>query len=451
MLRLFLLLSSSLLLINCANNPFSSYKLKSDNILKSIYTQKNQTLPEIYGSSSNPDILFFMEYGTFLKLVNNYEQSNIQLNQAQLIIENWVNNWQNSISGKMLNTTIQLLINDNITNYEPKGYEKTMLSTYKALNNINMGNSEFARIEIKRMYQIEQAIYNYNLVLYNKEKSKFDNIKSNSVESKLYQEILHKYNFNDINTPEVLALKNSYQVAYAHYLAGFIFEALNEPSLSRPGYLKSGQLAPLNKLPRKSIDNLDNGTNHKNNYSNILIIQEVGHAPQIKSENLQFLFYTYVNEKICPTNINIFFPKLIPDKQGDIIYNYQIDGTNIQQELFTNFDLMAARSMHDSMPHIIMRNISAAVKNISISSISCNQGSLLLNLAGIVTSSLLDNADERSWVLLPSKVYLSRIQLPFGKHNLQININGKIINQNININKPYQIINMRIIGNNLYI
>lgn len=449
MIRIFFLLFCLLLLISCANNPFNSYKLKSDNMLRSIYTEPNNPSSEVYGNSS--DILFFMEYGTFLKLTNNYQQSNIQLNQAQLIIERWVNSWQNSLGGNILNNSLQMLINDSITDYEPKGYEKTMLATYKALNNVSLGNSEFARIEIKRMYQIEQAIYNYNQVLYDKEKANAKNIEPNSTEDKLYQEILYKYDFNDINTPEVLALKNSYQVAYAHYLAGFIFEALNEPSLSRPGYLKSAQLMPLNKLPQKSIDNLDNNPNRKKNYSNVLIIQEVGHAPQIKSENIHFPFYTYVDGKLCPTNINIFFPKLVYDRQGNSIYNYSIDGKNVTQELFTNFDLMAARSLHDNMPHIIMRNITAAIRNISMSSISCNQGSSLLNLASMVTNSFLDNADERTWVLLPSKVYLSRFELPFGKHNLQININGDTLNKEINIDRPYQIINMRVIGDKLYI
>jgi hypothetical protein len=450
MLRIVLALLCTIFLVNCANNPFSSYKSRSDNMLNSLYTQHNHNSADTYGSTSHPDILFFMEYGTFLKLTDDYTQSNIQFNNAQLMIESWVNSWQNSTGGNVFNTGVKMIINDNATDYEPKGYEKTMLSTYKALNNINLGNSQYARIEIKRMYQTEQAIYNYNLALYNKEKNDTNNIKANSTESRLYSEILHKYNFSDINSPDVLALKNSYQVAYAHYLAGFIFEALKEPSLSRPGYLKAGQLAPLNKLPQQSIDNLDKGTTGKNGFSNVLIIEEVGHAPQIQSENLHFPFYTNINGRACPTNINVFFPKLIFDNQNNLGYNYQIDGNNIDQELFTNFDLMAARAIHDNISHIIMRNISAAVRNVSMSAISCTQGSSLLNLAGIVTGVLLDHADERTWVLLPSKVYLSRVQLPLGKHTLSIYINGNNIKKEINIDRPYQVINLRVVGNNLY-
>jgi hypothetical protein len=97
-----------------------------------------------------------------------------------------------------------------------------------------------------------------------------------------------------------------------------------------------------------------------------------------------------------------------------------------------------------------MRNISAAVRNVSMSAISCTQGSSLLNLAGIVTGVLLDHADERTWVLLPSKVYLSRVQLPLGKHTLSIYINGNNIKKEINIDRPYQVINLRVVGNNLY-
>ena len=42
----------------------------------------------------------------------------------------------------------------------------------------------------------------------------------------------------------MLALKNGYQNALSHYLAGFMYEVLGESGLAAPGYRKAIELKP---------------------------------------------------------------------------------------------------------------------------------------------------------------------------------------------------------------
>jgi uncharacterized protein len=63
---------------------------------------------------------------------------------------------------------------------------------------------------------------------------------------------------------------------------------------------------------------------------------------------------------------------------------------------------------------------------------------------------MLDRADERTWVLLPSKVYLNRTLLPYGKHVIIINVNGQNYTKTINLNAPYQIVDIRVLGNRVF-
>ena len=42
-----------------------------------------------------------------------------------------------------------------------------------------------------------------------------------------------------LDAPEVVSLKNSYQSAFSHYLAGFVYEALGEKDLAAPGASRS--------------------------------------------------------------------------------------------------------------------------------------------------------------------------------------------------------------------
>ena len=394
-----------------------------------------------------------MEYGTYLRMIGNYKLSDLQLAKAQKIIDMWLYSWKNTTTGNISTTATNMLLNDNVTDYEASGYEKTMLSTYRALNHIDDHNCDNARIEIKKMYELEQAIANYNQALYMATTAK--NQKQSQMENSLYQQIINKYDFSDINKPDVLALKNSYQNAFSHYLAGFVFEALNEPSLSRPGYLQAGKLAPLNKLPQHAIDDIDNNKTRKKGYANVLIIQEVGHAPQIQSNEVTIPFAIPNGKQSCVATINVFFPKLIEDKTNTQDIPYLIDGKTQDQELFTNFDLMARKNLSDNIPHIIQRNITSAIRNVGTSMAGCSTGDsstgLLLNLTSIVTGILLDRADERSWVLLPNKVYLNRLELPFGSHDFFITVGGRDYRYILKIDSPYQIINMRILNNQLFI
>lgn len=440
-------------LIACANNPFRSYKNDSDKMLSAINRSNTPVAATAFGDQSDPDILFHMEYAIYLRMISNYTLSDLELSKAQKVVDKWVFSWKNTTGGTIANTTTQMLLNDNATDYQPKGYEKTMLSTYRALDHIDNNNWDNARVEIKKMYEAEQAIANYNQAMYMKAEADAKKRQSNAKATQIYTSILQKYNFSDINSPQVLALKNSYQSAFSHYLAGFVFEALNEPSLSRPGYLKSGQLAPLNKLPQQSIDNIDRGNVVKPGYANVLIIQEVGHAPQIQSQQFPLIIPMNIRGRTCYANINLFFPTLVPDKVTNHDFYYSIDGKTQNQELFNNFDLMAARNLHDIMPHIIERNIVSALRNIGTSVAGCSAGGTggdLLNIASILTGILLDHADERTWVLLPSKVYLNRVQLPLGNHTFNIVVNGKSYNKTFALYAPYQIIDMRILGNQFF-
>lgn len=440
----------------CANNPIRSYKSDSDKMLDNISNGTVNT--SVYGTSGNQDILYYMENGTYQRMQAQYENSNKLYAHAQKIVDIWVNSWKNTTSGQLTTSMTQMLINDNAVAYQPKGYEKTGLATYRALDHIDVNNWQNARVEIKKMYQTEVAIQNYNQALYLQAQADSVNYQTDQQKNAIYQQIISKYDFSTIDSPEVLALKNGYQSAFSHYLAGFVFEALGEPSLSRPGYINATKLNPNDQLSKISISNLDKGQVKKSGYTNLLIIEEVGHAPQYKSKQIPIVFNynSSGSGKTCVNSVNLFFPELVSDPQGKNSYDYTIDNNDQTQELYTDYDLMAARHLHDQIPHLVERNIAAAIRNLSASQASCNStqnnGDLgaILSIAASITGILLDRADERTWVLLPSKVYLNRVQLPYGTHTIRLNINGQSYMQNIDLNAPYQILDMRILGNKVF-
>lgn len=447
------LLLSVLSIIGCANNPLSSYKSTTDTRLSTI--NNSNSLNSVIAAQETDDVLYNMEFGTVLRMQANYESSNIYYTKAQNVIDTWIAFWTNSTQGQVSDTVTSLLVNDNATDYDPRGYEKTLLPTMHALNQIGLNNFDAARIEIKKMYQSEQAVQNHHEVDYEYARQENAKIQKDRTDSYLDQQIKKNYNFQDVSSPEVLALTNSYQSAFSHYLAGFVFEALNEPSLARPGYLNSGKLQPNNILIQQSIDNLDKGQTKKSGFTNLLMVQEVGHAPQIKSNEVHIPIDLNVvgTNSTCVNMINVFYPTLVEDKWQATLYQYQLDNNVMTPVMMTNVNLMAAKALSEEMPHIITRNVFAAARNIALSQASCSTGGsigTLLSLGTSIGGLLLDKADERNWNLLPAQYNVNRVSLPYGKHTISINVAGKVYTQEINLTNSYQVFSYRIIGNKVF-
>ena len=75
---------------------------------------------------------------------------------AQQSVDVWANSWMSTTGGELSNTALSMLVNDNATEYQPRGYERSFLSTYHALNHLDLNNWENARVEIKRCTRLNK-------------------------------------------------------------------------------------------------------------------------------------------------------------------------------------------------------------------------------------------------------------------------------------------------------
>src|SRR5207253_2396067 len=139
----------------------------------------------------------------------------------------------------MLRNATSYGVSDKMRVYEAHDYEKVMLLTYMALNRVAMGQFEEARVAIKQTHELEATI----------EQARARALAEVQAEAKKrgattsFKE-LNGYPVETIDNPEVNALKNGYQSALSHYLAGFLYESLGEPSLAAPGYRLANELQP---------------------------------------------------------------------------------------------------------------------------------------------------------------------------------------------------------------
>lgn len=437
----------------CANNPLSSYKSTMGPPLAAL--KMGDTRQAESAIAVNNNVLYYLEHGTLLRMDQQYVTSNQNFTQAQGYIDAWVASFHNGSLGNVTDTLEMSLVNDKVVDYVPKDYEKVMLPTYKSLNSVDLGNLDNARIEITRMYNIEDVIQNYRQWQYAKEATDDKNNANLTKDFASLESVeaanKNLYNFNSINNQQVLALKNSYQNAFSHYLAGFIFEAMGDTSLARPGYVKALQLSPNNPLIIQSISDLDKGNKVDNKTTDLLLVEEVGHAPQFKSVSIPVVFNNTTNgQNNCVNAVSISFPELVPD-QDNSMARLNIDGASKNFTMLTNFNLMAARYLHDSLPGIFLRNIIRAAKDVTLQQSACNNGGSLASLLTAVGSMILSQADDRTWTLLPKEILVSRVKLPRGQHTISIITNNVTKNISVNLTKGYQIFAFRVIAGQVYV
>src|SRR4051812_25178171 len=172
------------------------------------------------------DLLYYFELGMLQRMNGRYEESQKAWLAAQQVIET-----RGRSATDLLLSASSYLVSDKVRTYEPHDYEKVMLLTYMALNQLALGRVEDARVAIKQTHELEAQI-----ALARAKALAEVEAQARKRGAKTSFKELNGYPVETIDNAEVNALRNGYQSALSHYLAGFVYESLGEPSLAAPGY-----------------------------------------------------------------------------------------------------------------------------------------------------------------------------------------------------------------------
>lgn len=386
------------------------------------------------------DLLYYLEKGQLLRLKNRYQDSAA----AWLLADQKVNDWENEAkvrAGAVLENAGAVILNDKTRRYDGHDYEKVMLSTQLALDHLLSGDWNAARTEIKKTHEREAVIAEVNA----KDAEALEEESKEKGITTTFKD-LNGYPVETLNSAEVTALKNGYQSAFSHYLAGFVYEALNEPGLASPGYRQAIELQPNIKILEDGLATLETRPSlRRPTETDVLFVVESGTAPALSSVTIPV--------PVIVSNLGVI-PISFPVLHSDPTHTMQpssisIDGKdNLPLAAVTSLDAMSKRALRDDMPGIIVRGIvRAAAKTMSQKALMDQGGGaaiagIALNVANVVTES----ADERTWRTLPAIISIGRATLPSGKHDIVIG-NSK---QSVDVQGSHAIVVTRLLGNQVY-
>lgn len=443
LLRLGLLLLP-LLQVGCAG-ALRSYDMELQQVTYLVKANKpNLALQALEKHNPYPekDLLYYMEKGELLRMQQAFAESRTSWIAADQKVQQWEDLVRTNLD-KVLGDIGTLVVNDKVRTYEGYDYEKVLLTAQLALNHIALGDWEAARVEMKKTHEREAIIAELHAkkVMQEEEESGNRHVTRNVKE-------LDGYPVDTLNDPQVIALQNSYQNAFSHYLAGFIYEALNEPGLAAPGYRQAIELRPDIPFLEEGLKRLDRRMERSAaGKTDVLFVVEGGMAPTRSSVMIPLpipsVGLVSISFPVVPENPSASYHPGPLQLNGEIM---------VDMAAVTSVDAMARRALWDDLPGIILRStIRAATKGIAQRQAN-KKGNELVGLAIMLTGLVTESADERAWRTLPATIHLGRIALPPGRYTLSFDTaHGNRATMPLDVSGRYQLVPIRVVGDTLYL
>ena len=439
--RLLWVLTLSAALTGCASMQ-SHDKLASDVQSAGRTGGIPAALAQLEASAKSEDdktaLLYNLERGELLRMDRRYEDSINAFLLADIKVKEWEETAKTDPS-KLMGTVGAALISERLKNYEGQDYEKVWLTTRLAMNRVALGDFENARVDIKRTHEREAIIAEFRSkeTLAAEEEAKSKGAAAGGKE-------LNGYPVETLNDPEVLALKNGYQNALSHYLAGFMYEVLGESGLAAPGYRKAIELKPETGVLEEGLRGLDNRTSftwkRRQRMTDVLFVVEAGDAPARKPK----AFTIPVPTGRGMVTASISYPVIEPSKDP-LLTTLSAAGTDLKLEKVVDVNVMARRALKDEMPGMVLRGVTRAIAKGVMQNELQKGGGLVGGLIGAVASAATEVADDRMWRMLPGRVYIARGYLPPGEH--VVTVNGRALPDPVKIDGQYALVPLRLYEN----
>ena len=439
--RLLWVLTLSAALTGCASMQ-SHDKLASDVQSAGRTGGIPAALAQLEASAKSEDdktaLLYNLERGELLRMDRRYEDSTNAFLLADIKVKEWEETAKTDPS-KLMGTVGAALISERLKNYEGQDYEKVWLTTRLAMNRVALGDFENARVDIKRTHEREAIIAEFRSkeTLAAEEEAKSKGAAAGGKE-------LNGYPVETLNDPEVLALKNGYQNALSHYLAGFMYEVLGESGLAAPGYRKAIELKPETGVLEEGLRGLDNRTSftwkRRQRMTDVLFVVEAGDAPARKPK----AFTIPVPTGRGMVTASISYPVIEPSTDP-LLTTLSAAGTDLKLEKVVDVNVMARRALKDEMPGMVLRGVTRAIAKGVMQNELQKRGGLVGGLIGAVASAATEVADDRMWRMLPGRVYIARGYLPPGEH--VVTVNGRALPDSVKIDGQYALVPLRLYEN----
>jgi hypothetical protein len=372
-------------------------------------------------------VIWRLEEGTALRAASQYQESIAAFDAA----EDKINAYDEQAKVSVSKETGALLSNQANLPYKGRDYDKVMLNAYKALDYLQLGEPDKARVEFMRAAQRQQDAEENNRRRIEKEEAEIQKLADSTnntdvaaknmadkanADTNFTQQVASDYGYLD-----EFKAKAIYVNPFVYYVSGLYFLTANgdQSDLTRARDAFRFTLGSIgeNKFIKQDLEMVDQALNGTPTPPTTYVIFETGCAPERDQIRIPIpLFLAGVRDV---PYVGAAFPTL--KKQGGQLPSLTVTaaGTNETTVLLASIDSAVGQDFKNALPTIITKTIiSAGMK--AAASYGANKEmekenvwvKLLVKAAMIGAQLAVDIADTRTWNTLPKEFQFCRIPTP---------------------------------------
>lgn len=361
--------------------------------------------------------LYLLEKARLQQAHQQYDESKKSFEAAFLLLDARQN--QAKVSASAVGyKALSLVSNDSMVPYSIPGYEQVLAHVYQSINFLALKDPEAAAVEMRVAQRIQREIE----IAHTKEAEKATAAaEKNQAANQDANQDSSKYDdaFAGLNTIAG-KVKNTYQNAYAFYMAATLWEALGEQNDALVDYKKAYELQPDTYI-KDDVTRLDAGAKSTANTYPVIILLEQGLVPQKVPANMAI-----------PTPgglVNISYASYDPTSYVQPVpTSIMLDGREITTtRSLTDIGALAVKTLKENVISNMATQIARSTAKYAVQKEMGNRLGFLGQLAGAAYNTATEKADTRAWTTLPSNAQVARIMLPAGSHKLDL-VNGSAKN-----------------------
>jgi len=418
-----------ILILAIALSGCATYSDSFDLVEKKLASkQYDAALQEIekQANSGKDKVLYLLNKGMVLRMKRDFISSNQALEAAKSEMERL---YAESISENALS----FVLNDATVSYAGDDYEQVLVHLFMALNYLEMGQLNDARVEA---LQVD---------------AKLREIGEDIPDSKFTEDALSRYLSGMIYeelgewSDAMIAYRKAYE-AYKKYQASF--------KLAMPDMLKHDllRLAKRQGLAEEvaqykqefGLEPISQSNSGAEQEGELVFVFSNGLAP-IKREKI-ISATAPLPVKVAPAQrrksaapplpvvVNIALPYYVSRANRVRSARIRVSGKEVVTQVMEDIDAIARESLDGHMVAITARSIARAVSKVAIQKTVDRAGkgggdnaaaelvgSLFVRVAAIAT----ERADTRSWLTLPANIQMARLSLPPGSYAVTVDLLGE--------------------------
>jgi len=364
---------------------------------------------EKQSSSKNNRVLYLLNKGMVLRMQDKFAASNKALEAAK-------DEMERLYAASVSEHTLSFLINDATVSYGGEDYEQVLVHLYMALNYLELGQPDDARVEA---LQIDAKLREIG-----------EQVSGNKFTEDAFSRYLAGMIYEDDGewSDAMISYRKAYE-AYKKYRTDY---GMALPDMLKHDLLRLTKREGLKNEAAKYRKEfgITPQTAHQSTTANegeLVFILSNGLAPIKREQSVTTV------DPASGILVRIATPYYESRPNNIVAARISAGGEAVTTELMENIDAIARQSLDSHMPAIMARSIAravaktAAIRSAARSNDNSNKAAaagLLGEFALQVTAIATERADTRSWLTLPANIQMARLPLPVGSYTIKVELLG---------------------------